>query len=503
MKPTFRKCFCLLFGMLFVIPVLAKQESISMDSLVVNIAAIEELSQVYLQLQTDTNKLAVLEKVKIAFEQSKECEIDTLTIKLGKFISDCYYFDYDSLSTSLQYSYEIFPLAKKTDLKSAAVIANDIAYIYSEFSDWENSLKYYIQANDFYEASADSTMTNYVLGNISNIYFSIKDYPKSMYYNNLALSKSKQLAEPAKSYSMYYDYTQLAAIYLETNQIDSAQFYYSEALKQVNQYLPLAKKKEDSILLVMVLNHLAKFYHETNDFQQSKVYIDSTLTLLSEEKGFYHTNKIYIDIVTLLIEQNHIQDSKKYLDKVGNTLNKKEKITEYLKYETALTNYYEVIQNYQLAFISQKKIDSLKSEINTKEKLRQAELANAKFLQAKREAQVANQIALFEKQAKVDKEKLEQQRLTSLVTFALMALLMLFIVGLASMLLYINKKKKKYTQQLKDEVSLKTQKLASINNDLIQTNYELQHFNHIISHDLKEPLRTIVSFSNLAVRRLV
>ena len=47
----------------------------------------------------------------------------------------------------------------------------------------------------------------------------------------------------------------------------------------------------------------------------------------------------------------------------------------------------------------------------------------------------------------------------------------------------------------------KNQKLNDKNEELNFKNEELKRFNHIVSHDLREPIRSIVSFSNLLKRR--
>lgn len=58
-------------------------------------------------------------------------------------------------------------------------------------------------------------------------------------------------------------------------------------------------------------------------------------------------------------------------------------------------------------------------------------------------------------------------------------------------------------QQLADQIADATAELTETNERLLQTNAELENFVSIASHDMKEPLRTLVAFSQLLERDLV
>ena len=82
--------------------------------------------------------------------------------------------------------------------------------------------------------------------------------------------------------------------------------------------------------------------------------------------------------------------------------------------------------------------------------------------------------------------------------YTLIALFGLFLVILFGAFY----QKARYNKKLEAEVQRRTVKLKKSNDLLNETNNELDEFNRILSHDLKEPLRSIVSFSQLASRNI-
>ena len=79
--------------------------------------------------------------------------------------------------------------------------------------------------------------------------------------------------------------------------------------------------------------------------------------------------------------------------------------------------------------------------------------------------------------------------------------IMIVLAGLILIILFgAFYQKARYNKRLEQEVQKRTIKLKASNKLLNTRNKELDEFNRILSHDLKEPLRNIVSFSQLASR---
>ena len=98
-----------------------------------------------------------------------------------------------------------------------------------------------------------------------------------------------------------------------------------------------------------------------------------------------------------------------------------------------------------------------------------------------------------EKEQQLKIQELELQQRTAERNSLLLATTAL--IAVFSALLYFFWQRQQYTKKLEQEVKKRTA-------DLQQSNIELERFNYIASHDLKEPIRNILSFSGLLKRHL-
>ena len=104
----------------------------------------------------------------------------------------------------------------------------------------------------------------------------------------------------------------------------------------------------------------------------------------------------------------------------------------------------------------------------------------------------------LEKQQKIIATQNENRKAWLITSFALIFSMLLGIISIA----YFLRQKHSFNQKLKHQVEKKTEDLIQLNHKLENQNTELQRFSFVVSHDLKEPLRSIVSFSNILQKKI-
>ncbi len=129
--------------------------------------------------------------------------------------------------------------------------------------------------------------------------------------------------------------------------------------------------------------------------------------------------------------------------------------------------------------------DSIQNKLNAEKDWQQSDYLKIKYESEKKENEnkvLAAQVA----------QKISQNRFL----YTLTALL-----GLGGLVLFgAFYQKRRFNQKLKAEVRNRTVELESANSQLRSTNQELDEFNRILSHDLKEPIRNLTGFSTLVKR---
>ncbi len=135
------------------------------------------------------------------------------------------------------------------------------------------------------------------------------------------------------------------------------------------------------------------------------------------------------------------------------------------------------------AYAYLEKLQKIEKNMAEQSEKEQRAYFNTKFGSEQKE--IENQLLTV----KVLKEQNQNRFLYFIAALISLGLLVLFIAYY---------QKQAFNQTLKKEIKKQTQELANANTQLNQMNQELYQFNKILSHDLREPLRSIVGFSFLA-----
>lgn len=273
----------------------------------------------------------------------------------------------------------------------------------------------------------------------------------------------------------------LVRLYLKNDKIDKAEYYNEMALK-VSESLNALDFRLDILLLKIAISiekgrvDIAKEAHKEasviaekmDNYSYQQLCKTNYAEILRAENKTGEALVIYESLITK--------------EELGDSV-----LTKLLNYYQSA---YEVAGekgNFEKGFAYVKKANQLKDSLFVEEQKQKSQYLKIKFDVKQKEKE--NTLLTTQ----VLQKKYQNKLLYALVTIFFMITLFLFVAFF---------QKKRYNKKLEEEVSNRTRDFEDANKKLENLNEELNEFNKILSHDLKEPLRSIVGFSSMANREL-
>lgn len=351
--------------------------------------------------------------------------------------------------------------------------------------------------------------TSMVLGNL--------EAAQTTYYE--LLNESLDQKDSSITFQALYA---LGEIYLTQKEYNTAEKYFLDA------YELIKKIGKNSGNRVHVYIELVKLYIKKEDFIKAQNFNEIGIHLSDSLKMLDFKFDFLLNQVDILIQRNKIiaardayNQSLTFAMKMENSSYEKKCKEEYLqllgaekRYNTALINveklleeeekgqkilptllrYYksahefaEKNKKHDKAYQYLLQYNTVKDSLAYEEQLQKTEYAKVKFGVERKEKE--NTILT----AQILQKKTQNQLLYSLAFFSFLLIILL----MGNVL-----QRRNYNKKLKADVKNRTIELEKSNTQLSKSNEELSQFSHILSHDLKEPLRSIVGFSSLAKREV-
>jgi len=376
-------------------------------------------------------------------------------------------------------SYQILKEAK--ELANAPDVSNQLrnqykyieAYTLMILGDYEVAQKSYYELLEESKENKDTISMVDALFSLGQLFSLKEDYSSAQKYF-LRIYQMKMDAGGIKGYDIQL-YSEIIGLYLQMENFEKAEMYNNDALAIVDSSIVSELKLEFLLFQVDIeleksnITAAKKAYQAAKDLniesQRIILFYKAQKAKILEKEGKYSEA---IKLYDQLFEEEEIYHFKlEWCSKAHEASAKAGKFKEAYAYSVQAINI----------------TDSIKNE----KKMQQTQLLAAKYeANQKQEANDLLKSAILEKQT-------QQNYLYGLITIFLLSLIILIGAFFQKM---------RYNNRLKEEVAIRTQELSKANLLLSQSNKEMEEFNRIFSHDLKEPLRSIVSFSKLAENEL-
>lgn len=183
------------------------------------------------------------------------------------------------------------------------VIYTKLGLAYQKMSDWENSLKYYELAREFYEQTLEKAKENYIKLNIANIYYETYKQDKARTYL-MDIINSDNMPEVLITKA----YIALANLEDSVSNINSAYEYYKKAISISNPTMDTETLSELYFKYALVAD-------DKGDIQNALEYYKKCIELSSDETLNKYLSPAYSNIATLHLEKGEREIASKYFIK--------------------------------------------------------------------------------------------------------------------------------------------------------------------------------------------
>lgn len=315
------------------------------------------------------------------------------------------------------------------------------------------------------------------LNNIGLLYREEEEYDLAIQYLEKCLHISR---ENGYKKSEFFSYGNIGYVLMKQNK-------WAEALQRFEKTLALSDHVNDTIGFCTIHYLIADVKLNQKDYPAAKVYAHKGLKLANYVD--YAIGKTFCKRVLSEVyfkEKKYGQARATIFETLDYIKNKS--VNLYL--EDVLNVWYKIeyeTGNYKDALEIQNRIYTRKDSLNqikTKEKISNSEY-KYQLLQNEQENQLL----------KIQNDNSNRTSIFA-ITIALLLLLLVFLSFFAY------RKSRDINETLEKAIKIRTEELESSNLDLAKSNEELERFAFIASHDLKTPLRDIVSFAGLLERQL-
>ncbi|NOQ24001.1 MAG: tetratricopeptide repeat protein [Bacteroidales bacterium] len=451
----------------------------------IKVLKLAKLARQYVKYQVDTSLNLGNGALKLAQSLDYEYGVAYSFYILG--IVNRYYGDYDKSIDCSENAYKLFENLNYESYKGLTL--NSLGNSYKRKGKYEASLRSFHQGLTICNELKDSALISSLINNIANLYYEMKQYDKSLAYHlrNLEIKKKLELNDKIPIVLL-----NIGNIYLKKKDYNKALDYYKEAL----DLMPLSVNNFDKALL---LHNMATIYSRTDRYSEAIYYYLKALEL--EMRIGEKSLKIYTlqSIGHGLIKTGKFSEGEKYLLESYQLAKDLGELQKQSKLALSLRDVYEDQKQYKNSLKYFKLYTELKDSILDLEKIKKIASLEQKYEAEKRE----HQIASLEKEQALQKLEISNKELENKKKSLQRNVLIIAIVFVLLIAVYYrldNKKRKKINGLLKKQntkISYQRKEIALQNNKLLESNKTKDKLFQIIAHDLRSPLVSIDSLTQL------
>ena len=371
---------------------------------------------------------------------------------------------------------------KDTFLISATT--NDLANSFAGLGNHEKALSFYQRSLKLSELEGDTLGIAFTLGNIALLHGQIGNEELALDYLLKAATVARNSSDPMV---MVTSQRKLGSFYLGKEDYDQALDHYRRGFN-------IATKAADRWSMAILKSSMARIHQQKANFEIAENDLNEAISLARELGDVTLQAGLWTDAAQLLLDSKQTQ---KGIEAAGEALaaaTASQQIELLPEILITLGRLHHQDSNYKLAYEFNDRYLQLRDSLQAEQQA--LKIAELEQLYQTRQQAAQNQLLIAEQdknKAIVSRQKSMQVAIMIIVTLLFFLLFTLFRVM----------QSKKTTQALLEStVTERTLDLKKRTNELKATVAELERFNYVASHDIKEPMRVVGGLSGMIHRRL-
>ncbi len=400
------------------------------------------------------------ENISEKLSKSKQFEIK----ETGSFLlADCYYskgeiyYATDLINAEENYNKGLQicnHLVKYSDNKSIIIktqklkanIHTGIANIYTDKGYYSVALDNYIKAQKITDTlinqkiipEKESAAQFFHLG---LIHYYLNNYTKSLEYYKKSLKISEKYDNKFATAKIN---SNIGISETKLNHIDTALAYFKKALKY-------AETEKEEIFKAQIYDNMADCYIKQKKYNKAELYLAKAMIITEKANNKFGKIYIMLGLADLYIKTGKYKKALRYASEAKEISEELESISMAKNAYLYLSKIYESTHDYKNALIFHKKYKTLEDSIFNKEKNRQIQESEAKYLANKKQEEINRQkLELAERDAEI-KIKKTQNYIFSAVLISLSIILLIILFTLKQKQ-KINKLIRKQNRRITDSI---------------------------------------------------
>ena len=267
--------------------------------------------------------------------------------------------------------------------------------------------------------------------------------------------------------------------------INAEQGNNKEAIKSLLEAQEIQEKSGNNKDLALTLLNIGLNYKQMKEFQTAIQYLNQSRQLMSKNGNKYDECFLLLNLGQVMLDVKKPEQAREYLysgEKLAREIDAKDLIAKSYEF---LSDYNAAVHNYNQAYFFLNKSKQLNDSILNAETTEKVNQLQYQYEITKRE---------------VEKENLVKQNLKKELQLSRQNLMMYILIGVIILILLLvaflsiqNRIKRKANQELEERNDL----INAQKNELVKLNASKDKFLSILAHDIKNPLSSIFSISEM------